>query len=223
MEILMSVVIGVCFAAAVYLLLVKRWQAALFVLGAVMSGIALSTLMKSGFDRPRPDLVPHESHVYSASFPSGHSMMAAVVYLTLGALLARIHSRRRVKTFFLALAILGAMFTLFLAERWPTEVVAIGAAIMAHSLSSKAGPQDMTLLDVLPMAIGIPDFSITWGPFATSFITGLLFATVMTLLVVPVLYQVVERLKRRLQAWSRQRLAARGAASEELELLQGEL
>jgi hypothetical protein len=26
---------------------------------------------------------------------------------------------------------------------------------MAHSLSSKAGPQDMTLLDVLPMAIGI--------------------------------------------------------------------
>ncbi len=37
----------------------------------------------------------------------------------------------------------------------PDEAVAIGAAIMAHSLSSKAGPQDMTLLDVLPMAIGI--------------------------------------------------------------------
>jgi molecular chaperone DnaK len=35
------------------------------------------------------------------------------------------------------------------------EAVAIGAAIMAHSLSAKAGPQDMTLLDVLPMAIGI--------------------------------------------------------------------
>ncbi|MBX2799127.1 MAG: Hsp70 family protein [Myxococcales bacterium] len=37
----------------------------------------------------------------------------------------------------------------------PDEAVAIGAAIMAHSLSSKAGPQDMTLLDVLSMAIGI--------------------------------------------------------------------
>jgi molecular chaperone DnaK len=37
----------------------------------------------------------------------------------------------------------------------PDEAVAIGAAIMAHSLSSKAGSQDMTLLDVLPMAIGI--------------------------------------------------------------------
>ena len=37
----------------------------------------------------------------------------------------------------------------------PDEAVAIGAAIMAHSLSSKSGNQDMTLLDVLPMAIGI--------------------------------------------------------------------
>ncbi len=37
----------------------------------------------------------------------------------------------------------------------PDEAVAIGAAIMAHSLSSKSGPTDMTLLDVLPMAIGI--------------------------------------------------------------------
>lgn len=37
----------------------------------------------------------------------------------------------------------------------PDEAVGIGAAIMAHSLSSKAGPQDMTLLDVLPMAIGL--------------------------------------------------------------------
>jgi len=37
----------------------------------------------------------------------------------------------------------------------PDEAVAIGAAIMAHSLSNKAGAQDMTLLDVLPMAIGI--------------------------------------------------------------------
>ena len=37
----------------------------------------------------------------------------------------------------------------------PDEAVAIGAAIMAHSLVSKGGNQDMTLLDVLPMAIGI--------------------------------------------------------------------
>jgi molecular chaperone DnaK len=37
----------------------------------------------------------------------------------------------------------------------PDEAVAIGAAIMAHSLASKASSSDVTLLDVLPSAIGI--------------------------------------------------------------------
>ena len=37
----------------------------------------------------------------------------------------------------------------------PDEAVAIGAAIMAHSLASKSGASDVTLLDVLPSAIGI--------------------------------------------------------------------
>lgn len=37
----------------------------------------------------------------------------------------------------------------------PDEAVAIGAAIMAHSLSSKSSKDDVTLLDVLPIAIGV--------------------------------------------------------------------
>ncbi|MFT7518381.1 MAG: molecular chaperone DnaK [Kiritimatiellia bacterium] len=37
----------------------------------------------------------------------------------------------------------------------PDEAVAIGAAIMAHSLVARGAGMDMTLLDVLPMAIGI--------------------------------------------------------------------
>lgn len=45
--------------------------------------------LKFGFDRSRPELVPHASIVYSASFPSGHTILSAVTYLTLGALLAR--------------------------------------------------------------------------------------------------------------------------------------
>ena len=69
-----------------FLLVAKAPRTALAVALAIGGGILLSTLLKSGFDRPRPELVPHGSMVYTASFPSGHSMMAATVYLTLAAL-----------------------------------------------------------------------------------------------------------------------------------------
>ena len=42
------------------------------------------TLLKHGFDRPRPDVVPPLVEVYTQSFPSGHAMLSAVVYLALG-------------------------------------------------------------------------------------------------------------------------------------------
>ncbi len=123
-----AVLVLLTLAATAYLLLRKRRRAAAFVFGAVLGGIVLSTALKAGFDRPRPDLVPHESHVYSASFPSGHSLMAAVVYLTLGALLARIHSRRAVKLYFLSLAILLTVAIgisrVYMGVHWPTDVLA---------------------------------------------------------------------------------------------------
>ena len=52
-----------------------------------------------------------------------------------------------------------------------------------------------TIAGLLPMAIGIPDFSITWSPFATCFIAGLTVSTSMTLLVLPVLYLILERIR----------------------------
>ena len=50
-----------------------------------------------------------------------------------------------------------------------------------------------TIAGLLPMAIGLPEFSVTWGPFATSFIAGLAVATAMTLLIVPCLYLILDR------------------------------
>ena len=42
---------------------------------------------------------------YSSSFPSGHSMISAVVYLTLGVLLVGLVHRRRLKFYFLSIAV----------------------------------------------------------------------------------------------------------------------
>ncbi|MBJ6127095.1 phosphatase PAP2 family protein [Microvirga sp. BT325] len=122
-------------AAAGYLLLTGKSRAALALVLSIGGGILLSSLVKTGFDRPRPDLVSHGSYVYTASFPSGHSMMAAVVYLTLGALIARVRPSRRVKAYVLSIAVLVTVLVgisrVYLGVHWPTDVLggwATGAA-----------------------------------------------------------------------------------------------
>jgi len=91
-------------AVASYLLLIRQVALAALMAVAVLGGMAISSLLKVGFDRPRPD-VPHLARVFTASFPSGHAMLSAIVFLTLGALLARVSPDRRVKTYFVGLAV----------------------------------------------------------------------------------------------------------------------
>ncbi len=118
----------VTLASTVYLFMTGKRRAALLLLVAVGGGTLLSSGLKAGFERPRPDLVPHGTHVYSASFPSGHAMLSAVTYLTLGALLARTEGRRSVKGFLLGLAVtltllIGAS-RVYLGVHWPSDVLA---------------------------------------------------------------------------------------------------
>lgn len=137
-------------AAAVLLWLQRRRWTALYVLGAVGSGVTLSNAAKAFFDRPRPDLVPHGSLVYTASFPSGHSLMAAVVYLTLAALVARSFPERRLRAYVVALAILVTLAVgasrVYLGVHWPTDVLAgwaaggawaLACAALAHALARR--------------------------------------------------------------------------------------
>jgi len=70
-----------------YLALDRKYAAMCFVAVAAGGGGLLSTAMKYLIGRDRPAVVAHLVTVTSPSFPSGHSMLAAVVYLTLGALL----------------------------------------------------------------------------------------------------------------------------------------
>lgn len=115
-------------AAVALLAFGGKWRTGLFVLGMIAGGILFTLLLKAGFDRPRPDLVPHGSHVLTASFPSGHSATAAVVYLTLGALLTRAldHAGQRVLVMGLAVLItLGVgVSRVYLGVHWPTDVLA---------------------------------------------------------------------------------------------------
>jgi undecaprenyl-diphosphatase len=130
-----SVLTLITVVALGYLLIERKYHAAAFLLVAIVGGTLLSSLLKLGFDRPRPDLVAHGAQVYSASFPSGHALMSAAAYLTLGALLARVQKGRRLKLYFLSVAVALTMLIgvsrVYLGVHWPTDVLAgwcIGSA-----------------------------------------------------------------------------------------------
>jgi undecaprenyl-diphosphatase len=111
-----------------FLLVDHKRAAAVLVLVSVGGGALLSTFLKLGFDRPRPDLVAPLVEVHTASFPSGHAMLAAVTYLTLRALLARVLGRQRVKIYVLSVALtltfLVGLSRIYLGVHWPTDVLA---------------------------------------------------------------------------------------------------
>ena len=113
---------------SVFFLLLKRWTATIYILVSVGGGILISSFAKDFFDRSRPDLVPHGSLVHSASFPSGHSMMAAVAYLTMGVLIARVQPRLYLKVYVMSVAVLLTVLVgvsrVYLGVHWPTDVAA---------------------------------------------------------------------------------------------------
>jgi undecaprenyl-diphosphatase len=133
--------------AALYLLARQKVALALFLAGAISAGAIFNSVLKAAFLRDRPDLVPHLVEVSSASFPSGHAMNSAMVYLTLAALLISAERSWRVRIFLIlaALLLVGmvGVSRVYLGVHWPTDVLAgwsIGAAwavlcsLVAHRL-----------------------------------------------------------------------------------------
>lgn len=116
-------VLGVC----AYLYLAWMRSAAAFVLVSVLGGTLLSTVLKMGYNRPRPDLTTM-SEQFTASFPSGHAMLSAVTFLTLGALLARFAPTRRLQILSiggaLVLTLLVGLSRLYMGVHYPSDILA---------------------------------------------------------------------------------------------------
>lgn len=123
-----AVLVLITAATIVYLLLIRRPATALLIFVAVAGGQVLSSLLKLGVDRPRPELVSHLVNETSLSFPSGHAMLSAVTYLTLGSLAASFLPGRVTKIYVLSLAVLVTLLVgvsrIYLGVHWPSDVLA---------------------------------------------------------------------------------------------------
>lgn len=133
--------------AAFYLLARRKLALAAFLAVSIAAGAIFNALLKNLFLRDRPDLVPHLVEVSSASFPSGHAMNSAMVYLTLAALLVSVERSWRVRVYIMSVALFLitaiGISRVYLGVHWPTDVLAgwsIGAAwavlcsLVAHRL-----------------------------------------------------------------------------------------
>ena len=105
----------------------KLRHAGVFVAAVLIAQVA-SEQLKNLYGRPRPELVPHGVYVYSASFPSGHSMISTAVYLTLAAMIASLEPHRPAKALAFVVAVLLmtaiGISRIYLAVHWPSDVLA---------------------------------------------------------------------------------------------------
>lgn len=118
-----------------YLAMRRKWPEAGFLLVATLGATAISEGLKATFARARPDLVAHIVETTSMSFPSGHAMLSAATYLTLGAFLAHAQEKRRLRGYIIGAVILITLLVgvsrIYLGVHWPTDVLAgwcLGAA-----------------------------------------------------------------------------------------------
>ena len=124
-----STVLGLTVLAVVgFLLLYGMYRNALFVFVATVGGALMNGVLKTFFERQRPSVVPHLRDAVGLSFPSGHAMTSAIVFLTLGALLMRFATRPLAKWYCITLAMTATFLVgssrVYLGVHYPTDVVA---------------------------------------------------------------------------------------------------
>lgn len=131
-----TVLILISALVSLFFWLKRRFGLMMMTISTLVGGAATSFALKLLFGRDRPG-IEHLVTVSTKSFPSGHAMLSAVVYLTLGALLARSEERKQFKLFFLSAALLLTLLVglsrIYLGVHYPTDVLAgwIAGAVWA--------------------------------------------------------------------------------------------
>ena len=129
--------------SALFLWLYDYKNSATLLLVTTLGGMLLNTVLKLGFDRPRPQFFDWGTHAMTSSFPSGHAMSAAIVYPTVAYLAARLQKSHwaRVATMLSAaiLVVLISLSRVYLGVHYPSDVIAgvvVGLAWSAFCMTT---------------------------------------------------------------------------------------
>jgi undecaprenyl-diphosphatase len=129
--------------SALFLWLYDYKNSATLLMVTTLGGLLLNTVLKMGFDRPRPQFFEWGTHAMTSSFPSGHAMSAAIVYPTVAYLAARLQkshwARLLTLTAAAALVLLISFSRVYLGVHYPSDVIAgviVGLAWSAFCMTT---------------------------------------------------------------------------------------
>jgi len=121
-----TIVFLITFIVIVYFFLQKQYSMLFLVFAAVIGGGLIDLELKVIFSRIRPQVVPNLIQEISYGFPSGHSMMSTIIYLSLASLIARLQSRWRDKIYIISVAVFLSFMIgisrIYLGVHYPTDV-----------------------------------------------------------------------------------------------------
>lgn len=121
------------------LMMARQAAMAWLALASAGAGLMMTMVLKQVFSRARPQEIYHATVATGYSFPSGHAMMSAVVFLTLAVLAARLAPRTLMRVYLVALAGLLAglvgLSRIYLGVHWASDVAAGWAAGSAWALA----------------------------------------------------------------------------------------
>ena len=134
---------------ALFLLLDRRPRQAILVIATTSAAAIFMVLLKNSIGRERPSIVEPIETVDGLSFPSGHTLIAAVLYPTLGILVANNLRGRHLKVFvFVTAAVLALLvgFTrVYIGVHYPSDV--LGGWLLGVAFALAAGLGIRTLKD----------------------------------------------------------------------------
>lgn len=114
--------------AVIALIILRLRREAVLFAATVLSGWLVNSAIKAAVGRPRPHLVPYLTDAGGASFPSGHSFNAALVYTAMALAFAALSARRPLRAALIAGALAGsaaiAWTRVMLGVHYPSDVMA---------------------------------------------------------------------------------------------------